>query len=120
MDNKEINREISKEEILSKSRKENKNKDLYSIEVQNKAGTLSSLVALFIATVFFIFQILLGQGFNFGIYAILCSAGSVNLIVKSVYMKNRRDIILASIYTIATLVFICLHIYQLITESTIL
>jgi hypothetical protein len=43
---------INKEEILSKSRKENKDKDLFKLEVQIIAGNVGSITAIILATIF--------------------------------------------------------------------
>lgn len=111
---------MDKNEILSKSRKENKDRDLYTLEVQSTAGTISSLVALVLATVFFVVQIVTGGGFDYGLYAIVLSVGATGAIVRSVRMRRRRDILLAVITTAATLVLSAAHLGRLIATSTIL
>ncbi|MFF2890141.1 DUF6442 family protein [Paenibacillus sp. NPDC057967] len=106
---------INKDEILSKSRKENKNKDLYQIEVQIKAGNIGSLAATILATFLFVTQSVIGDGFDFGLYAIIFSVSAAGFIYKAIRMKRRRDIAFSIIYTLATLILSIVHILKLIT-----
>jgi len=106
---------INKDEILAKSRKENKDKDLFKIEVQVNAGYVGSITAILLATVFFVTQILLGGGFDFGLYAIIFSVPAAGFIVKAIRLKRKRDIVLSVIYTLATLILSVAHFSKLIT-----
>ena len=65
---------MDKKEILEKSRAENKNKDLYAEDVSKTANSAVVLVMLVIAAVFFIVQLSVGGGLNFGIWALVFSA----------------------------------------------
>ncbi|SDS49380.1 hypothetical protein SAMN05444162_1592 [Paenibacillaceae bacterium GAS479] len=108
---------INKDDILSKSRKENKDKDLYKIEVQTKAGNIGSITAIFLATLFFVIQSLTGQGFDFGLYAIIFSVSAAGFIFKAVRMKHRLDIVLALIFTLTTLTLSVVHILNLLNHN---
>lgn len=110
----------NREEILAKSRNENKDKDLYEKEVQVKAGNIGACTAAILATFFFVVQILVGGGMNYGLYAIVFSVPATGYIVKSLNMKHKRDIVFAIIWTVAALMFSVVHIYGLIASSTIL
>ena len=56
---------MDKNEILAKSRKENKNQDVYEKEVMKDGWSFGAAVATILATVLFVIQILLGEGMNF-------------------------------------------------------
>jgi hypothetical protein len=60
-------------------------------------------------------QSLIGDGFNFGLYAIIFSVSAAGFIVKAIRMKRRRDIVLSIIYTLTTLILTTVHISKLIT-----
>ncbi|GGG69500.1 DUF6442 family protein [Paenibacillus radicis (ex Gao et al. 2016)] len=109
---------INKEEILSKSRKENKDRDLFKIEVQVSAGNIGSFAATLLATLFFVTQSVIGDGFDFGLYAIILSISAAGFIFKAIRLKRRRDIVLSIIYTLATLILSVVHIYKLIATYT--
>lgn len=105
---------MNKEEILSKSRNENKGRDLYEDQVYAHAGAIGSLISLLLATILFIVQSLVGKGFNFALYAIIFSLGATSFTIKAISMKRKRDLIGAIVYITATLFFSCVHIYQLL------
>lgn len=104
---------INKDEILARSRKENKDKDLFAIEVQIFAGHIGSIAAILLATVFVITQSLMGERFDFGLYAIILSVSAVGFIYKAMRLKRRRDITLAIVYSLATLILSVVHMYLL-------
>ena len=109
---------INKDEILAKSRKENKDKDLFKIEVQTNAGNVGSIAAIILATFFFLIQSLIGDGWDFGLYAVIFSISAATFIVRAIRMKRKSDIVLSIIYTLATLVLSVIHIYNLIKTYT--
>ncbi|TDQ39803.1 DUF6442 family protein [Aureibacillus halotolerans] len=108
---------INKEDILSKSRKENKDKDLYEVEVQVHAGSVGSLTGILLATILFVTQILMGDGFDFGLYAVIISISASGFIVKATRMKRKRDIVLATVYSIATLILTGIHVYYTVVNN---
>lgn len=108
---------MDKEDILSKSRKENKDRDLYNEEISVGAGVISSFIALFLATAFFVLNAVINQENNWGLYAIVVSFGATNFIVRAVRLKRKCDIVFAIIYTVATLVLTVIHISQIVSAS---
>ncbi|WP_430522302.1 DUF6442 family protein [Paenibacillus brevis] len=104
---------MNREEILSRSRKENKEQDLYKIEVQVQAGNIGSQTATLLATFFFVTEALIGKGFDFGLYAIILSVFAASFIFKAIRLKYRKEIILATVFTLATLILSTAHIITL-------
>ena len=78
---------MDKEEILAKSRAENKNKDVYGYEISKLSGSVTTTVMLVIAGVFFVVQAVTGGGLNFGLWALVLSADMANHWFK--YIKLR-------------------------------
>ena len=111
---------MNKDEILERSRKENKDQDLFEKEVSAKAGNIGAIAAAVVATFFFVMQILLGIGMEYGLYAVVFSIPAAGYTVKAVRMKGRRNIVCAVVFVIATLVFSIAHITELLSASTIL
>ena len=111
---------MNKEEILKKSRKENKNRDIFESEVVKNGGNVGALTAAILATVFFVVQILVGKGMNYGLYAVVSSILAAGFVVKAVRLKRKHEIVVAVIYTVATVVFSVAHIVGLISFSSIL
>ncbi|OXM13376.1 hypothetical protein CGZ75_20145 [Paenibacillus herberti] len=69
------------------------------------------------ATIFFVTQSLVGDGLDFGLYAIIFSVSAAGFIFKAIRMKRRRDIVLSILYTLATLTFSVIHIVKLIENN---
>lgn len=111
---------MDKNEILAKSRKENKNQDAFEKEVMRIGGNVAAIVAAILATIFFVIQIFVGGGTDYGLYAVVFSIPTAGYIIKAIYLKKKRDIWLAAIYISVTLFFSIVHIHHLITTSTIL
>lgn len=111
---------MNKAEILAKSRKENKNQDFYEKEVLKLGGYVGAVAAIILATIFFIVQIVVGEGMHYGLYAIVFSVLGAGFVVKALNLKRRHEIIVAILYIIATLLLSVAHIYNLINASTIL
>ncbi|MDQ0168309.1 hypothetical protein J2S11_004271 [Bacillus horti] len=101
---------------MSKSRKENKDRDLYEIEVQLHAGSIGSTTGIILATLLFVTQILIGEGFDFGLYAVIISISAAGFIFKAFRMRRKRDIVLATIYGLATIILTVAHILKLIKD----
>lgn len=110
---------MNKDDILEKSRKENKDRDLYEESVYLTASSISSFVALFLTTVFFILNALVNGVFNWGLYAIVVSFGAANFTVRAVHTKRKREIICAIIYSVVTLLLTVIYICQLIAASVL-
>ena len=62
---------MKKEEILERSRKENKKKDLQEIEVELKASQYAGIAMILLAFVFFAYEIATGKGTNPALYSII-------------------------------------------------
>ena len=108
---------MNKEEILEKSRLENKDLDLYEQEVIGKATNISVVAAAGLCFIFFFVQIMLGQGQDYGLWAILCIIEATIFIYKAIKLKRTHEIIVAIMYSILTFATSAAHIYNLISAS---
>lgn len=111
---------MNKEDILERSRKENKNQDVFEKEVMKEGGNIGAIVAAILATIFFVIQIALGEGMNYGLYAVVFSILATGFVVKAIRLKRVHEIVVAIIYIVAVLLFTMAHICQLISVSSIL
>lgn len=111
---------MNKEEILEKSRAENKNKDIYEQEVLRQASTSASIVMTCLASIFFMMQMLIGGGANWGLWAVLLSANMTTFWVKYIRLRRKHEFVMAVIYTMAVFAVSGWHIYNLIAPSAIL
>ena len=111
---------MNKEEVLAKSRAENKNKDIYEQEVLKQAGTCAVIVTALLAAIFFAVQSFVGGGTNWGLWALVFSASMTTFWVKFIKLRRIHELLLAIAYTVLVAVASGFHIYNLITSSTIL
>ena len=111
---------MDKEEILAKSRAENKKADVYEQEIMKQANAITVTVMMILAAVFFFAQMLVGGGMNWGIWAIVFSVHMTRSWVNYVKMRNKNELGYAIAFTILVAVASGYHIYNLISTSTIL
>lgn len=111
---------MNKEEILEKSRAENKNKDIYEQEVLKQASSTAVKVTATLALIFFMAQISVGGGTNLGIWALVFSADMTTSWVRYIKLRRKHEFVMAIAYTILVSAFSGCHIYNLISTSAIL
>lgn len=111
---------MDKEEILAKSREENKGTDEFEKQAVRDGGSVGAIMAVLLATVFFAIQVLLGENLNYGLYAVVFVVPATTFIVKARRLKRKHEMFLAVLFTITTIVFSVMHIWQLVGASTIL
>ena len=111
---------MNKEEILAKSRAENKNKDVYEQEVLKQASSSAVIVMMVLAAIFFAAQIFVGDGMNWGIWALVFSANMTTFWAKYIKFRRKHEFVIASAYTVLVIIFFGSHIYNLTASSTIL
>ena len=110
---------MEKDQILEKSRKENKNQDIYEKEILKEGRNIGAVTAGILATIFFVIQILAGGGINYGLYAVVFSIPAAAFTVKACRMKKKHEILAAAIYIIFVLLLSVSHIYNLVTLQTV-
>lgn len=110
---------MNREEILERSRKENKNQDIYEKEIIIQGNRYACIAAAVLATVFFVIQIFTGGGMNYGLYAVVFSMPIAGFWRKYNKMHKKHELLVAICYTIGVLLFSVAHIYELISASRI-
>lgn len=111
---------MNKDEILAKSRAENRNKDVYEQEVLKQANQSAVVVQMALATIFFVTQIFAGGGTNWGLWAIVLSANMTINWMKYIKLRRKFELALAIVYTILVSVMSGYHIYDIIVSATII
>lgn len=110
---------MNKEEILAKSRMENKDQDIFEKEVMKDAANVGAITSISLCTVFFVLQIVLGEGINYGMWAIVFSMEAAIFTVKAIKLKKKHEIAISIMYIIATVLMSIAYIANMITASTI-
>lgn len=83
---------MKKEEILEASKKENKKKDVYEIEIDSRAGQYAAISMLLLAFIFFTYEIASGKGSNPAFYSLITLFNTVVYGYKAIKLSNHRKL----------------------------
>ena len=99
---------MKKEEILEKSKKENKNKDMYAIQVEAKGANIAGCVIIILAAIYYVYEILTAKGTNPALYSIITVYCAILYGYKAIKIETRRklDIITSAIWSILSILLI--------------
>ena len=101
---------MNKEEILEKSRRENRNQDMVENEVLRDAAKYSTIFSYIAACLFCAYDVLLGKGIHYGFYVIIFGCNAVQFITKAIHLKRRHEIFFAVFFSLLTLIFLAVYI----------
>lgn len=110
---------MNRDEILAKSRAENKNRDVYEQEVLQQASKSAVVVQMALAAVFFVAQLLAGDGINWGLWALVFSGNMTIRWVKYAKLRRSGELWIAVGYTVLVAVMSGYHIVSLIAPAAI-
>lgn len=95
---------MNKEEILQASRNENQNKDLYELEMNQKAQRVGGLIALTVTFALMVVErVWLDIAVNYGYFLIVESAAMGLFVYKAVKLKRKSDIFAAVLWSVPTI-----------------
>lgn len=106
---------MKKEEVLEASRKENKKKDVYELEIESKGAAYAGISMLLLAFVYFSYEILSGKGTNPALYSIITIYNAILFGYKSIRIKRQRKLnIFTSLLWGVMTVLLVLHYFKVI------
>ena len=111
---------MTKEEILEKSREENKNEDLAAAEIVGKASKLGYIAGMIVCVVLYAAEIMLCGTDNMGLWSIVASSLGVSFLYSGIKFRKKFRIILGIIWLLVAVASIVRAITTLISTSTIL
>ena len=95
---------MDKEEILKKSKAENKNKDVYELEVINKAQRIGGIAALIVtAALMTMERFVLNQEMNVTYWLIITSFMTGMWVYKAVKMQKLHEIFISALWGVLTI-----------------
>ena len=99
---------MKKEEILEKSRKDNKKKDVYAIQVEAKGANIAGITMLLLAFIYYSYEIFTGKGSNPALYSIITIYNAVLYGYKAIKIKEKRGLWIATsvIWGLLTLILV--------------
>lgn len=103
---------MDKNEILAKSREENKNQDEREKLAIAKASQKATLVGALVCCFFIIFDIFLGNGIFYPVYSIYLAITGSTLLFKFYYLKKPHELVFGIIEILIAIAFIVLYILR--------
>lgn len=110
---------MNREEILERSRKENRNRDFYGQELMKQGDRITTIAMVIFATILMAVQIFIEGSINYGLYALIFLRSAVTYWVMWTKLRRRTDLMGALRYTILILIFAMGHIRMCIETSSI-
>lgn len=105
---------MNREEILQKSREENKGIDMAERDAGRQDAVWASMVALIVATALYIIELLAGKGLNPALYVVALSIQVTAWGCKARRTKDRNMIVVASMFAFALLMMLIAYIITLV------
>lgn len=105
---------MNKDDILAKSRAENRGSDEYEKQVLEKAGKLAAQVGMVACCIIAMTSVLVTERVNSACWVIYFSIYATLFWTKYRHLKNRHELMLAVISTMVGLLFLGLFIREMI------
>ena len=100
---------MNKNEILEKSRQENKGTDLFEREAMNSASQKAIAVGGLLCMILSFGDVFLGRTFNYALWGIYLSMTGTTLLVKYFHLRKIHELIFGIIEIGLAIGFILLH-----------
>ncbi len=94
---------MNREEILAKSREENKDKDLVSAKADSKACNIAIVAASVYAAIIYCIQIFTGNGVNFELFSMVTLINAVMNVYKGIVLKKKSYIFTSAVWIVLTI-----------------
>lgn len=111
---------MNKEEILAKSREENKDVDLVEIEVNKKSEGFASLVSAIVCFALYAAELIICGEKNYSLWSILTAAFAANYLYKGIKLKDKSKLIFGVLWTITSVLTIVTAVIVLLKRSNII
>lgn len=105
---------MNKEEILQKSREENKNKDIVGLAALQQASKIAYTVGLLMCVIICTVQCIVTETINWGCWVVDFSILSTIFLIKYIKLKQKHELMMCIIYIILTAFFMTGFIFSLI------
>lgn len=108
---------MEKEEILAKSRKENKNKDIAELEVVNRSGRIAAIVGAVLCCVISFLDWHFTKTINCACWAVDFGMLTAMFVAKYVKLKKKHELIVAIVYFLIFAFFCYGYIFNLVRAA---
>lgn len=105
---------MDRDEILAKSRQENKDRDFVEAEVLAKANSTALNIGILVCGVLSILHAVFDGTPDFGIWTVYFSVLAATMLVKYVKLRRRHELILGLLYLGFFVFFFVLYLYNML------
>ena len=106
---------MTREEILAKSRMENKGKDISTIDADNKSCAFAITISSVFAIVLFLMQLFTGNGINHSIWSMITAMNATMYFRKYYSLKDKKDLTTAVLWTFTSVIATIMTIVNFIS-----
>ena len=111
---------MDRDEILAKSRAENRNRDVYEQDVMVRASRVAVLVQMALAGVFLAAQLVTGQEMDWGLWAVVYSANMTVAWARYIRLRSPHGLMIAIAHTLLVAAASVFHIMSLFATTSAL
>lgn len=105
---------MNRDEILEKSRKENKNQDEMERDALVKAGQRACAVGGLVCMVVILFEAIFADHVNFSTWAVYLSMTGTMLMVKYLRLKKKHELIFGLLQLALAAAFLVMYILRIV------
>ncbi len=111
---------MNKEEILAKSRQENKEKDLYEVEIAKKSSEIAAIAGVIVCGVLYATEIIVCGSKNNSLWSIIAAMICVNNLYQGIKFKRKSRLALGIVWALITVASLVAALINIFDTSTIL
>lgn len=97
---------MNKEEILAKSRQDNKNQDLVAAKADSTSASIAVIIALFYSLIVYMVQLTSGNGVNYSLFSLIALINAVINVYKSFSLRKKRYFLQAAVWVPVTIALV--------------
>lgn len=105
---------MDKDEILARSRKENKDRDFVEVEVLAKANSIALSVGVIVCGILSVLHAIFADTPDFSIWTVYFSVLATTMLVKYVRLRKRHELAFGLLYLGFCIFFFVLYLYELL------
>ncbi len=97
---------MNKEEILAKSRQDNKNQDLVAAKADSTSASIAIIFALFYSLIVYMVQLTSGNGVNYSLFSLIALINAVINVYKSFTLRKKRYFLQTALWVPVTIALV--------------
>jgi hypothetical protein len=105
---------MTKEEILEKSRKENKNKDICEIEAINQSSAAAIRIGLLLCCLISTLEVIFNDNINCGVWTVFFGITGALFLTKYIKLRRNHELVLSIFYILLGTGFLITYILNLL------